>query len=222
MIPNGSKATILTLLLSYFFAIYLRFSKSRISNIIGILYLLPRFIPSLVAVYAIKLVISDSGFLNRLSLLLPESNALYNIKPGILYNKNGIILVNIWFNIPFSTMIISASLSNIPNSIIESARDVGAKPFHVFYKMILPLSIRDTMIAATFLFMSNISAFTISYIIGPNYPLMMGVFLRQEFSNHNYERAAALSVIIFLFSFVSAFVYLYTNLKDKGWEQDVF
>ena len=210
---------LLTLAVSYMLAIYLRFSESKIAKFIGTLYLLPRFIPGLVAVYAMKLIISDSGLLNRLSLLLPETSALYDFKPGLLYNAKGIILMNLWFNIPFATMIITAALSGISNSIIESARDVGAHKLRIFFKMILPLSINDVMIAATFVFMSNISSFTTPYLIGANHPLMLGVYLRKQFSSRNYELAAAISVLIFLFSSVSAIVYIYTNLKEKEWEK---
>jgi hypothetical protein len=35
----------------------------------------------------------------------------------------------------------------------------------------------------------------------------------------DYNLTAAMSVIIFLFSCVSAVVYLYTNLKEKEWER---
>jgi len=129
-------------------------------------------------------------------------------------------MMNLWFNIAFATMIITASLAGIQDSIVESARDVGANKFHVFFKMILPLSIKDVMIAMTFIFMSNISSFTTPYLIGPNHPLMLGVFLRRQFSTYlNYELSAALSIVIFLFSSVSAVVYLYTNLKEKEWEK---
>lgn len=211
---------ILAIAISYLLAMYLRFSNSRIAKFIGTLYLLPRFIPGLVAVYAMKVVISDSGLLNRLSLLLPESSALYNFKPGLLYNAKGIILMNLWFNIPFATMIITAALSGISTSIIESARDVGAGKLRIFFKMILPLSIGDVMIAATFVFMSNISSFTTPYLIGANHPMMLGVYLRKQFSSRNYELAAAISVLIFLFSSVSAIVYIYTNLKEKAWEKN--
>ncbi len=210
---------VLAIAVAYMLALYLRFSKSRIAKFIGTLYLLPRFIPGLVAVYAMKIVISDSGLLNRLSLLLPQAAGLYDFKPGLLYNSKGIILMNLWFNIPFATMIIVAALSGISESIIESARDVGAGRVRVFFKMIVPLSIRDVMIAMTFIFMSNISSFTTPYLIGENFPQMLGVFLRKNFSNRNYERAAAISVLIFVFSSVSAIVYIYTNLKDKDWER---
>lgn len=205
---------IVTIAISYLLALYLRFTDNKVSKFIGTIYLLPRFIPSLVAVYAMTTIIRDSGLLNRISLLFGN-----NFKPGLLYNAKGIILMNIWFNIPFATMIIVSALSGIQDSIIESARDVGANQIRVFFSMILPLSIKDVMIAMTFVFMGNISSFTTPYLIGPNHPLMLGVYLRRLFSiYHEYELAAATSVVIFLFSSVSAIIYLYTNLKEREWE----
>ncbi len=211
--------TIVTVLLAIAFAyvlsLFLRFSEGRISKIIGALYLLPRFVPTLVAIYAMMTIVRDSGFLNRLSQLFG-----YDFKPGLLFNPKGIIMMNLWFNIPFAAMIISASLAGIPNSVVESARDVGANKLSVFFKMIVPLSIKDVLIAMTFVFMGNISSFTTPYLIGPNHPMMLGVYLRRQFSTYmNYELSAALSVVIFLFSSISAVVYLYTNLKEKEWEK---
>lgn len=200
----------LAILIAYLLALYLRFSDSKISKIIGTLYLLPRFIPALVTVYAMMTIVRDSGLLFR----------LFGVKPSVLYNWKGIILMNLWFNIPFASMIIVAALSNISESIVESARDVGAGKLRVFFKMILPLSIKDVMIAMTFIFMSNISSFTTPYLIGPNFPSLLGVYLRSQFSNRNYEIAAATSVVIFLFSSVSAIVYLYTNMKERAWENN--
>lgn len=209
---------LLAISISYMLALYLRFGTSKTSRLIGNLYLIPRFIPGLVAVYAMMTVVRDSGLLNRLSLLLPETWALYDWKPGLLYNMKGILVMNCWFNIPFATMIIVAALSGISESIVESARDVGARKLRVFFQFILPLSYKDVLIAATFVFMSNISSFTTPYLIGPNHPQMLGVYLRKQFSNMNYETAAAVSVVIFLFSSVSAIIYLYTNMKEKAWE----
>jgi len=215
---NAVLTVVLSVSISYLLALYMRFSDSKISKMIGNLYLLPRFIPSLVAVYAMMTIIKDSGLLNRLSLLLPETSKLYNFKPGMLYNMKGIQFMNLWFNIPFATMIIVAALSGISESIIESARDIGAGKLRVFFQFILPLSYKDVLIAVTFVFMSNISSFTTPYIIGPNHPQFLGVYLRKLFSNMEYELAAAVSVVIFLFSSASAFVYLYTNMKESAWE----
>lgn len=215
---NAVLTVVLSISISYLLALYLRFSDSKISKLIGNLYLLPRFIPSLVAVYAMCTIVKDSGLIYRLSLLLPETSKFYGFKPGMLYNMKGIQFMNLWFNIPFATMIIVAALSGISESIIESARDIGAGKLRVFFQFILPLSYKDVLIAVTFVFMSNISSFTTPYIIGPNHPQFLGVYLRKLFSNMEYELAAAVSVVIFLFSSASAFVYLYTNMKEQAWE----
>ena len=208
------------ILISYLLALFLRFSSSRTSKIIGTLYLIPRFIPGLVATYAMMTIVRDSGLLHRLTLLLPETSPLYGWKPGLLYNIKGILTMNLWFNIPFATMIIVAALSGISESLVESARDVGASKIRVFFQIIVPLSYKDVMIAMTFVFMSNISSFTTPYLIGPNFPPMLGVYLRNQFSNRNYELAAATSVVIFLFSSVSAVIYLYSNMKEQAWENN--
>ena len=111
----------LAIVLAYLLALYLRFVKSKVSRLIGNLYLLPRFVPSMVAVYAMITVVRDSGLLNRISQLFGG-----DFKPGMMYHASGLVTMNMWFNIPFAALMITAGLGAIPDSMIESARDVGA------------------------------------------------------------------------------------------------
>ncbi|AZP03444.1 ABC transporter permease [Jeotgalibaca ciconiae] len=204
-----------TIVASYFLAIYLRFSKSRISKWMGMLTLLPRFIPGMVAVYSVILVIRDSGVLNRVGLLFGQEWKL-----GWMFNEKGIILMNLWFSIPFATLIIFAALSGIQDSIIESAKDVGASKWQIFRSMILPLSYKDGIVATTFIFLGNVGSFTTPFLMGGNSPKMLGIALYDQFNSYmDYERAAALSVIMFLICSFSAVVYIYTNLKEQEWEK---
>ncbi len=205
---------VLSLAVAYGLALFMRFSNSAISRTIGALYLIPRFIPGLVAVNAMITVIRDSGLLNRIALTFG-----YDFKPGLMFNEKGIILMNLWFNIPFATMLILAALSNIPDSVIDSARDVGASRRVLFTKMIIPLTKKDVMIAATFIFMGNVGSFTTPYLMDSTSPQMIGITLFTQFNNLNYEYAAALSVVMFLLCSVSAAVYIYTNMRDKAWEK---
>ena len=128
--------------------------------------------------------------------------------------------VTSWLRLPFATMIIVAALAGISESVVESAQDVGAGKVLIFFKIILPLSYKDVLIAATFVFMSNISSFTTPYLIGANFPQMLGVYLRKQFGNAKYEIAAATSVVIFVLCSISAIVYLYTNMKEQAWEEN--
>jgi len=201
--------------LSYLLSLYITFTDGWFSRTIAKLYIIPRFIPTIVAVYAILNVIKDTGALNRIVL------ALFGVdwKPSLMYTQKGIILSNVWFNIPFSTMLISAALQGIPRSIIESARDVGAGKLRVFFNMIFPLTVNDFLIAITFVFMGNIAAFTTPYLMGARAPMMLGVALQQEFSTfQNLEKSAAISVFLFLLSSLMGGFYIYKSLKANKWD----
>lgn len=208
--------SVFSTVIAYMLALYLRFVKSRVSSLIGKLYLIPRFIPGMVAIYAVIVVMRDTGVINRISLLFGA-----DFRPALMFNTAGLLIMNMWFNIPFSTMLISAALSGIPDSVIESARDVGAGRLRVFWTMILPMSAKDVMVAATFVFMGNVGGFTTPYLImGSVTPKMLGISLYDQFAKYaNMERTATISVIMFLICSVSAVVYIYTNLKERKWEK---
>lgn len=205
---------LLGILLSFLLALYLRFSKSPISRIVGRLYLIPRFIPGIVAVYAVMNIIKDAGFINRFMQLF---GVVY--KPGLLYDIKGIILCNLWFNIPFSAMLLSAALSSVNDSYVESARDAGCSWISVYRRIILPLTIKDVVVAATFILMGQVGAFTIPYLTGPNNPKMLGILLYQQVNTYmDYNRAATLSVLMFVICLGGAAVYVKTNMKESVWE----
>ena len=195
---------VIAIVVAYLLALYLRFVKSKISRAIGMLYLLPRFVPAMCAVYAMITIIRDTGLINRIGQLFGV-----NINLGMMYHASGIITMNLWFNIPFAAMMIAAGLGGIPDSIIEAASDVGAGKLKIFRTMILPLSLKDVVVAATFVFMSNVSSFTTPYLMGGNSPKMLGIALFDQFNRYlDYNRSAALSVIMFLLCSVSAVVYI--------------
>lgn len=206
---------VVAIVVAYLLALYLRFVKSKIAKAIGMLYLLPRFVPAMCAVYAMITIIRDTGLINRIGQLFGV-----DIQLGMMYHASGIITMNLWFNIPFAAMMIAAGLGGIPDSIIEAASDVGAGKLRIFRTMILPLSVKDVVVAATFVFMSNVSSFTTPYLMGGNSPKMLGIALFDQFNKYlEYNRSAALSVIMFLICSVSAAVYIYTNLKENDWEK---
>lgn len=202
---------IFSLLFGYILALYIRFSTSRISKIVSSLNLLPRFIPGLVAVYSVIMVIRDSGVINRLSKLFGM-----DIKLGWMFNETGIVIMNLWFNIPFVSLLILASLSAIQRSSIEAAKDIGANHWVIFQKIIFPMTKKEILVAMTFVFMGNVGSFTTPFLMGGNHPKMLGISLYDQFNSYmDYERTAALSVIMFLICSVSAGFYIVSNMKKK-------
>ncbi|MGO2696298.1 ABC transporter permease [Bavariicoccus seileri] len=204
---------VFSVVLGYLLALYMRFSRSKVSKWMNQLNLLPRFIPSLVAVYSMIMVIRDSGVLNRVSQLFGG-----DYKPGMMYNAVGITVMNLWFNIPFVALLILASLSSIRMASVEAARDVGANWFQIFKSIILPVTYKEVLVAITFVFMGNVGSFTTPFLMGGNHPKMLGIALYDQFNSYmDYERTAALSVIMFLICSVSAVFYIISNLKKEKW-----
>lgn len=204
---------VFSILLGYLLALYIRFSQSRLSRIIATLNLVPRFIPGLVAVYSMIMVIRDSGVINRLSKLLG-----YDFKPGLMFNEYGITLMNLWFNIPFVSLLILAGLAALKDTSIEAAKDAGADKWTIFRCIILPVTYKDIFVAMTFVFMGNVGSFTTPFLMGGNHPKMLGISLYDQFNSYmDYEKTSALSVLMFLICSVSASVYIISNMRKEKW-----
>ncbi|WP_416825317.1 ABC transporter permease [Ectobacillus polymachus] len=201
-------STILVLGLAYGLACYLRFSKGWMANLINRLYLIPIFIPGVIAVYGFINFYRDNGWVAR---FIGQQNM-----PSIIYNEPGLIMINIWFNIPFTTMLLVSALSAIPDSMIESARDVGVKKWQIFTKFLLPLSYRTLLVGITFVFMGIIGSFTAPFLIGKNAPQMLGVSMQQHFSQFNeVGQASAIAVFLFVMCAIVGSFYIRNNLKTS-------
>nr|WP_251037303.1 ABC transporter permease subunit [Paenibacillus albidus] len=204
-------STALTLLIGYLLAIYLRFNEGRITDWIRKLYYIPMFVPGVIATYGIINMYGNHGWLARIG------NALgFESFPRFIYDYNGLLLANLWFNIPFTTMLLSSALAGIPNSVIESARDVGAGKTSILAKFIVPMTYKTLLVAATFSFMGMIGAFTAPFLIGPNAPQVLGVAMQQSFSiYHEVGIASAMAVFMFLLCSGMGYFYIRSMIKEE-------
>ncbi|MBI3961481.1 MAG: ABC transporter permease subunit [Deinococcus sp.] len=192
------------LLIAYPAALYFRFARGRPVNLFSTIYMLPLFVPGIIAVYALVRFLSERGWLWSLLTFLGVKNI-----PYISYTATGIILAQIWTHLPFSTLILQSGLQAVSDDMVESARDVGASWFRILWSILLPLNLRSTVIALTILGIGVIGSFTIPFLSGPSAPRMLGVttfsYLTTFFQP---EMAAALAVTLFGMSLLLSVVYI--------------
>ncbi|MBP3040790.1 ABC transporter permease subunit [Bacillaceae bacterium Marseille-Q3522] len=201
-------SSFIVLLISYVLAIYMRFGKSWMANFIRKIYFLPIFIPGIIAIYGFINMYRDNGWIAR---IIGEG-----ILPQIIYDAKGVILMNLWFNIPFTTMLLSSALAAIPTSVIESARDAGAGKLALFTRFILPMSLKTMLVALTFLFMGIVGSFTNPFLIDRNAPQMLGVAMQQHFSVYNeLGQASSMSIFMFLLSATMGYFYIRSMMKEN-------
>ena len=216
MMINNMKHTIIVtlisslfvLVISYSLAMYIRFADNRLAYFIRKVYFIPMFVPGIIAIYGFINMYRDNGWIAR---IIGKEQL-----PTIIYDLKGVIMMNLWFNIPFTTMLLVSALAAIPHTIIESAKDVGANKLNLFFRFIFPLSYKTMLVASTFLFMGIIGSFTAPFLIDKNAPQMLGVSMQQHFSvYHELGQASSIAVLMFILSSGVGYLYIRSMMKEE-------
>jgi putative spermidine/putrescine transport system permease protein len=195
--------------------LYLRFSKSRIATIIHFLTLFPLFVPGIVLAYAMIRFTITHGLL---ATILAGIGITKYTSP--YPQTEGTIIGLVWEGIPFTTLILSAAMIQIDDSLLESARDVGANSWQVFTRIMLPLIKNAVVIIFSLEFLGVLGSYTIPYLLGPAEPEMMGVFMNRTYSQNNATlQAQTQAVITFLIAALAGFIYVRTIASQQKNEE---
>jgi ABC-type spermidine/putrescine transport system permease subunit I len=197
-------------ILSYSLALYVRFSRGVFPRMVRTLYLIPMFIPVVIASYALITFWVDHGLMNALF----EHLGLHYRSP--IYRASGIIIGQVWQGIPFAVLLLSSGLDGLAEEQIEAARDAGARFFTVFWRIVLPLNLVPLLVVATFTFIGIIGSFTIPYLLGPNAPQMFSVAMNAHFVSYNQPQpAVAMAIITFLIAAIAGALYVWGTARTS-------
>jgi ABC-type spermidine/putrescine transport system permease subunit I len=196
-------------IVGYVLALYVRFGGGRLPQLVRSLYLIPMFVPVVIASYAAITFYVDRGFLAGLLHVV----GIGYVSPA--YKPSGVVITQIWFNIPFAVLMLGSGLDGIEQELIESAHDVGAGFLTVLWRIVLPMNLVPLLIVLTFTFIGVIGSFTIPFLIGPNAPQMMGVAIQAYFSNYNQPQpAVAMAVLLFLIAALAGVAYVWATSRS--------
>ncbi len=200
------------LLIGYTVAFYYRFGRGARRPWTSVFFLVPMFIPVVIASYAMASFFNAGGWFDAGLFHLGVANP-----PAPSFTNLGIILAQIWVNIPFAVLLLGSSLGTISPSLIEAARDVGAGAWTVFWRVILPMTTLQGTIVATFTAIGIFGSFTIPYLIGPNAPQMLGVAMDSYYATYaEPQQAEAMAVITFLLAAVAGVPYLWATARARS------
>ncbi len=194
-------------------SLYLRFSKSRIAAGVQVLALFPLFVPGVILAFALIRFLGTHGMLDTLLRLTG-----YTKFATPYLHASGIVIGLVWGNIPFTVLVLTAGLRQVEDSVIESARDVGASEWQVFTHVILPLTRRAIVIVFCLNVIGVFGSFTIPYLLGPAQPMMMGVSMQQTFNNYK-DRIGALTQAVITFAFCASVGLLYVRTVTRSQQE---
>ena len=150
-------------LLAYPLALYTRFGQGRLAQIAKGLYLLPMFIPVIIASYALITFYGDNGWLEAILAVFGVSYS------SLIRQEAGITLGHVWVGIPFAVLMLSSGLEGIGVESIEAAKDQGASFWTIFWRIILPMNLAPLLIVITFSFIGVFGSYTVPYMLGASF-----------------------------------------------------
>jgi ABC-type spermidine/putrescine transport system permease subunit I len=202
-----------TFVLAYALALYLRFSRGRVSTLLGALFIIPLFIPTVIASFAMVTFLQSHGYVATILHYI----GVEEMAP-LVFNAVGVVLTEVWASIPFATLVLLAGLQGIDDALIDSARDVGAGAVRTFQAVILPLNAVATIITMSLLFIGILGSFTIPYLVGGNAPQMMSVVMTNYFTNYlRPDIAVAFAALSFGIAAIAGALYVVgISRRERG------
>ena len=183
--------TALTALLGYPLAYVVARSTSRLARRLVLFGLIVTFLSGGVTrAYAWLIILGNRGLLNQTLAAL----GLPTVR--LAYNETGVVIGVVHFLLPFFVLTLLAALKNIPLSLEESARNLGASRWRVFWHVVLPLSIPGLVSAASLSFAGALSAFLFPELLGGGRVHMASnVIFETILTDFNLPRVAAMAAL---------------------------
>jgi putative spermidine/putrescine transport system permease protein len=148
---------VLSFPLAYYAA---RLATPRVRNALLIAVVLPLWANYLVRVFAWKLILTPSGFLNW----LVELTGLGSLQLGRSNWSVWLTFVYLW--LPFTLLPIYAAFERMPSSFLEASADLGARGWRTFRSVVFPLILPGIVAGSIFAFSLTLGDYITPELVG--------------------------------------------------------
>lgn len=183
--------TLLTLVCSYPIALYLHRSSGTWRTILLVLVISPLLTSAVVRTYGWIAILSENGLVN---------NALGAIGAGrlrLMFNKTGVVIGLTEILMPYMILALLAGFGRLDPRVEEAASTLGATPFRVFRRIILPLTLPGIALGCLLCFVLAVSSFITPKLLGGGRVFLLATEIYdQAIVTLNWPLAATLSILI--------------------------
>ena len=133
------------------------------------LFVIAIAVPQFVTLLLMQKILDTDGILNKLlgtNILWLTDQRNFSLLPRIM-----IILVNVWIGVPYTLLMCSGILMNIPSDYYEAARIDGASAVKIFFKITLPYALHITTPYLITQFVGNINNFNVIWLLTKGGPV---------------------------------------------------
>jgi len=190
--------TVICVIIAYPIAYILANKKFNKNAVLVYLFLLPMWINFVIRTSATKQLLIAIG-------INPAEQSWVASIIGMVYNY-----------LPFAILPLYNTMLKLDKNQIEAAGDLGASPFQVFIKTIVPMTIPGIVSAATMTFMPTMSSYVITDALSNRTITLIGGLIDTTFLKNNQPNIGSVYAIIMLVLIGASAVFENIFSEKKG------
>jgi len=164
-------------------------------NLLLTLVMIPFLTSFLIRTYAWMTILSEDGILNGFL----EYTRLISEPFQMLYTPGAVVLGLAYNYLPFLILPVYGSVEKLDPALVEAALDLGANPWRVFQKVIIPLTMPGIMAGIVLVFIPAVGMYAVAQLMGGGVDPTIGeVIQNQFFSARDRPFGAALGITLML------------------------
>ena len=223
-------ATFLTYFLGMAVAIMINKKGIKLKKLWRTILVMTIAVPQFVSLLYVGKMFASDGLVNAYLLKWGWIQQAIPFWDNALYARILIIVINLWIGIPYTMLIVTGLLMNIPAELYESARIDGANIFQTFRKITLPYMLFVTGPFLLTQFIGNLNNFNVIFLLNRGRPQSMSLsnnagstdllvtwLYKMTITDSNYKIAAVIGIMVFLVTAVISLIVYNTmpSVKDE-------
>lgn len=179
-------------------------------GLIRTLFVMSIAIPQFVSLLVMRNMLDAHGPINNMFMEWGWIRTPLPFFTDPLWVKFTVIIVNLWVGIPYTMLMVSGILMNIPEDLYEAGRIDGASPFVMFTQITMPYILHVTTPYLITQFTGNINNFNVIYFLSGGGPetlefyqagksdLLITWLYKLTVNTRDYNYAATIGILVFV------------------------
>ncbi len=206
--------TLFCFAVGYPFAYCMARAGRRWRSLLMLLVIIPFWTSALVRIYGWKILLQANGPINGVLRALGLIDK--NIK--FLGSYGSVLLAMVYCLISFMILPCHSAVDKMDFTMVEAARDLGAKPWRAFLTVTLPLTTPGILAGCVLVFVPSVGLFYLSDIMGGGLVLIGNLIRDQLLKVRDWHTGSAMSMVLIV---LTAGIYLLYR-KSGGDDLGVF
>lgn len=175
-------------------------AQMRSSNkvLLEALVALPLVLPPTVLGFYLLIVLNPDG-------PVTEFLRWFGFEGQLTFSKTGLVIGSVFYSLPFAVQPLMHAFEAIPHHFLDAAATLRASFIDRFRTIVLPLSRRGILVAATLTFAHTVGEFGVVLMVGGNIPgetRMVSIDIFDHVESLEYTKAHILSAMMLVFSLI--------------------